>query len=169
MALDTTIGGADADSYDTLAAFKAWADARSWTYGDDAALEVNMRRAVDYLEANYSFIGDRVSAAQALAWPRINGTVEGYSLQADEIPPKVIKAQRVLANLLNSGEEIFATVSGGAVIKQRDKVGPIETETEYNENTQRTQPKFPELDGLLAGYTTASRSETWGNGRVRLG
>jgi hypothetical protein len=77
MSLDTTIGGATAESYadvtfaDTYFAFTP--RLAVWTaVGDDEAKEIQLREAMRFIEG-LDYIGARASAAQALDFPRYGG------------------------------------------------------------------------------------------------
>lgn len=43
--------------YLTVAQYKTWADARGYTYGDDAAIEAAITIATDFIDMNYTFKG----------------------------------------------------------------------------------------------------------------
>lgn len=156
MALDTTIGGSAADSYATLAEYQAYATAMGWTLsGDDAADEINLRRAAVMNDASYYWVGYRASETQALQWPRdYAGTVDGYSFDNDEIPQPVKNAQMEMAYLVQGGANPFASAAGGTVIRLREKVDVIEKETQYAESSGAGATTFPGVDRMLRGYTS---------------
>lgn len=158
MALDTTIGGASADSYGTLAAYQAYGAARGWALGaTDAADEINLRRAVQAIDRQYSFVGYAQYQTQALDWPRVTTVyVDGWPIDPDSIPQDVVYAQFELAYLLQGGLDPFATVTG-VVSASRKKVGPIETETEYTGGL--STPRLVAVEGLLAPYLVAGRGQ----------
>lgn len=158
MALDVTTGGPSSDSFGTLAAYQAYGAARGWTLGaTDAADEINLRRAVQYLDRSYSFVGMRQYQTQALAWPRlVDDLVKDWPIDPDTIPQDVIYAQFELAYLIQGGLDPFATVTG-VVSASRKKVGPIETETEYTGGL--TTPRLVAVEGLLAPYLIAGRGQ----------
>ena len=79
----TLVSGAD--SYVTLAEFKAWADKRGVTYGTDSAVTQQIYRAMDYIES-LNFIGEKSDENQALQWPRDQVVIDGYYIDSDEMP-----------------------------------------------------------------------------------
>jgi hypothetical protein len=81
-----------ANSYVTLAEFKAWADARSIDYGTDAEVTAQLYRAMDYLES-LSYKGVKANEDQELQWPRYGVILDSYDVQSDEIPNKLKIAQ----------------------------------------------------------------------------
>lgn len=157
MALDTTIAGASADSYGTLAEFQAYAASQGWTLtADTATQEVHLRRATAYLDRTYRFKGLRVERNQALEWPRYVDEFDdsGFVIPSDEIPQKIKNAQFELAWVAHGGTDLLATVTSGAVKVQRERVGPLESETEYFGNL--TRPAYPAVAGLLREYIRGS-------------
>ena len=55
---------ADADAYHTAMGNTAWT-------GTDAAKEIALRRATQYLDNRYTYRGTRLTSTQALEWPQI--------------------------------------------------------------------------------------------------
>lgn len=158
MALDTTIGGTSADSYGTLAEYQAYGTSMGWTLsGDDAADEVNLRRAAVVIDRQYSFRGYQQYETQARDWPRLDvGYVDGWYVDADTIPTDVKNAQFELAYLIQGGLDPFATING-AVKMTRAKAGPVETETEYAGSLG--VPRIVAVEGLLGPYLSAGRGQ----------
>lgn len=80
---------ANANTYVSLAEYKAWADARGVTYSDnDTTVEQQILRAMDYLE-RLGFIGNKANENQPLQWPRTEAQIDGYYADATEIPKEV--------------------------------------------------------------------------------
>lgn len=79
---------ANANSYITVAEFKAWADSRGITYGTDEAVEQAILRAMDWFERQF-FIGNKANENQLLQWPRTEALIDGYYADATEIPKEV--------------------------------------------------------------------------------
>lgn len=150
MALTTTPGATDADSYATLAEFETRATAMGWTLtGDDAAKEVNLRRAAIYLDGAYEWTGIKATDGQALQWPRFLDEEDKESQYFDTatIPPAIKQAQMEVAYIINSGTDPFAIQSVGAVKRKRVKAGPVETETEYTSSA--VYARFRAVDFLV--------------------
>lgn len=93
MALTVEDGSlvANANSYVSVANFVSWADDRGITYPAVPELEQKILRAMDYIES-LNFLGQKHEETQALQWPRDQVTIDGYSVDSDEIPPEVKKA-----------------------------------------------------------------------------
>ena len=160
MALDVTIGGTSADSFITLSEMRAYWLARNVDLSAvaDAGLEANLRRAAQWITQSYNFVGLRQYQYQTLAWPRLTPhLVEGWPINPDTIPQDIKDAQAELAYLIYGGADPFATVNGGAVVRQKSKAGPVEAETEYT-NVRET-PRFVAIEGLLARYTVFGGSQ----------
>ena len=157
MALDTTIGGASADSYGTLAAYQAFLTAYGRTGGTDTADEINLREARRYLDFAYIWRGDKVTSTQALKWPRvITGYVDGFSVSSETIPQPIIDAQFEMAYLTQQGATPYATLENGAVTRKKEKVDVIEEDTTYSE-ASRERAAYPLIDGIVADYVETKR------------
>ena len=132
MALDTTIGGATADSYVTLAEYQARAAAFGWVLDASATVnEVNLRKARLSNDMTKAYIGYRVSQSQALEFPRFyDGLVNGYPMPIDAIPQAVKNAQMDMAYLIQGGADPLASIEG-VIAKESAKAGPVEVSTEY--------------------------------------
>ena len=158
MALDVTVGGASSDSYGTQAAFQAYvvANIDAAYSGVVATNEVNLRRATQYLDRKYRFVGYQQYETQALAWPRLTSAlVDGWSIDPDTVPQDIIDAQFELAYTIEvDGIDPFATLTTGAVTRTMSKAGPVSTETEYDAG--RSTPRIVAVDGLLAPYVTSA-------------
>ena len=153
MALDTTIGGASADSYGTLAAYQAYGASMGWTLsGTDAGDEINLRRAAQYLDRMNDFIGQKQYQYQALAWPRlVNGLVDDWPINPDTVPTDIIHAQFEAAYLLQGGLDPFATITSS---RKRATVGPITVET-----VPTGKPRLVAVTGLLSKYVVAGQGQ----------
>ena len=169
MTLNTAIGGADADSYGELADFETYATSMAWPLtGTEVAKEANLRRAAMFLDREYDWLGTRVSSTQARAWPRYVASTDkdGYAIASDTIPQAIIEAQFELAYLENRGNDLLAYVSGAAVKKTRVKVGPIDEETEYREDSG-TEGRIRAVEGLVRQYLSGALPGS-DSGSVRL-
>jgi hypothetical protein len=163
MALDTTIGGASSDSYDTLEAYVAYVVANidaAFAGGD----EVSLRRAAQYLDRRFQFFGYKQYETQARAWPRITGQiVDGWPIDADTIPQAIKHSQFEAAYAFEvEGLDPLAALTTGTVKRTRSKAGPVETETEYEMG--RSTPRLVAIEGLLRGYVMGGV----GGAQVRL-
>jgi hypothetical protein len=150
LTVETGIGLAAADSYVTLAAYQAYGAARGWTLGaDDAADEVNLRRAFDGINRLWSYLGGAEAEDQAGAFPRTLWT---------GVPQRVQDAQCELAYLMQGGLDPFATIDSSAT-SETIKVGPISI---GGESLPTGRPRIVAVEGLLRPYLGA------GPGQVRV-
>lgn len=149
---------ANADSYVTLAAYQAYGAARGWTLGtDDAADEINLRRAFDGINRQWSYRGELVNeATQAGAWPRyMSAFSSGYVVPSNEIPQRVKDAQCELAYLVQGGLDLFATI-GSSTTSEMIKVGPI---TIDEETLPSGKARVVAVEGLLRPYLGAGAGQ----------
>ena len=153
MALDTTIGGASADSYATLAEYEARATAMGWTLEDtDAANEVNLRRAAVALDASFSWVGIKQYRTQARGWPRsVAELVDDWPVAADTIPVAIKEAQMEMAYLIQGGADPLATYEGGV---KREKIDVIEVEY-----TAKGRPRYDAVNRLVRDYVAVSSGQ----------
>lgn len=159
MALDTTIGGASADSYATLAEYQAYVTAQGFVplTGTDGAQEAELRRAAVVIDDTYSFIGLQQYQYQARAWPRlVRQLVDDWPIDPDTIPDAIRRAQMEMAYQIHGGADPFATYDG-AVKRKREKVDVIEEETEYTGGKGR--PMFTGVDRILRDYITSGAGQ----------
>ena len=142
MALVTTIGGSTANSYvsisDAVSIFGGWLNTSAWDAADATSREKALRQAATRLQRE-TWVGSRVTATQALAWPRTGAAKPdsqasfvasgligvGWSawFDSDEIPDDVKTAQCLLAlNYLNgygqsNGQAVESFTADGVSVK----------------------------------------------------
>lgn len=154
-------GLSDANAYISVAEFKAYHDERGNSYEaacKDSTIQQAIIRATDYIEKRWRnrWKGVRESEAQALAFPRVYLFDEdGYVI--DGIPAKLKQATaeyavRAITITLMPDPQIDDTSL--RVRRKREKVGPIETETEFAEEAPRDLRPYPAADRLLIDYVT---------------
>ena len=154
MALDTTIGGDSSDSYGSLADYEAYVvaniDANFNGHGHDATHELHLRRAAQYIDRKYSFIGLKQYQTQSRSWPRlVRDLVDDWPVNPDTIPTDIIHAQFELAYIFETdGLDPFATI-GARTKSEMIKVGPI---TIDEESLPTTTPRIVAVEGLLRSY-----------------
>ena len=154
MAIVTTVGDATANSYITVAEFEAfWTERNVNLAHSNAAKEAELVKAADYINREYTFVGERQYRYQAMAWPRLTGVylVKDWPIDPDTVPQDIKDAQAELAYIIHQGTNVFATVEGGAKVREKNKAGPVETEVEYT--NFRETPRFVAIEGLLSPYT----------------
>lgn len=186
MALVTTPGAVDADSYATLAAADAYFLARgiaTWT-GTDAVKEAALRRATTYLDNQYRgrWKGYKTAQTQALAWPRIGsggdsrfrspgdtfavyGVVDadGFEIPTNEVPTQIKNATIEAALLAIAGTTTLEPVlARGGMIKS-EQVGPIAVT--YMDGAPAVD-RYTAIEGLLRGLVNSTPGSSSGNVRL---
>jgi hypothetical protein len=150
MALDTTIGGTQSDSYGTLAAYEVYGAAMGFTLAaTEAANEVNLRRAATVIDRKNEFFGLQQYQYQARSWPRlVRGLFNDWPIDPDTIPVDIINAQFEVAYILQGGLDPFATIETSAT-SESIKVGPI---TIAGSNLPTSPARIVAVEGLLRAY-----------------
>lgn len=147
-------GKADAESYLTLAAFKAYCDARGLDYSGktDPQIEQALRIATAYLDNVYgpAFSGERLNGRdQALEWPR-NGATDkaGAEIDAASLPPEITSAAAEAAyRQLTVTGGLAPDAKPGSPVLKRIKAGSTELEYALSGASVTT---FPAIDNALS-------------------
>jgi hypothetical protein len=127
LILEDGSGRADANCYADTAFADGYHTPRGradWTAATVAAREAALIQASDALDATYSFRGHRLTAAQALAWPRCCAEDNSGRLITG-VPEAVRRACAELAWRALGGELLPDEARGGQVVSET--VGPIST------------------------------------------
>lgn len=158
MALVVESGsGADptANTYTDAAAARAYALARGVTLPvDDAAVEAQLLRGMDYLEAQRArYQGTKTQpGVQPLQWPRIDVQIDGADFPSDAIPRELIAAQSQLCIEQQNGATLMQGSDGRVVV--REKVDVLEVQYASPDQFAATgvggTPSYPAVDALLA-------------------
>jgi hypothetical protein len=142
-----------AESYVTVAAFKAYHVARgNGVEPSDLDLERHLRLATEYIDLTWGHLvrGFPLTEGQALVFPNTQFT--------EPLPLYLIRATHEYAwfSINNSlFHDVVETEAGaGGVIKLREKLGPIETETEYADPgiggaVKPSRPRVGKADRLM--------------------
>jgi hypothetical protein len=101
LVLDATVGGANSNSYITVARANEISEYDILTTVDWFVADVDDKiralvsatRQLDTLP----WVGERATTTQALAWPRVNAVINGRTVATDEIPIEVEQATYDLA------------------------------------------------------------------------
>ncbi len=129
-------GLADAEAFCSVAFADTYLATRGytlWATMSEAEREQALRRSADYMEQLYRerWAGYRINTTQSLSWPRyevpMKDAAGGYMLayyESDEVPLIVQQANALLAYKA-AGGDLSPDIGR---LKQRVKVGPIETE-----------------------------------------
>lgn len=159
LTVETGLGLADAESYVSVAEFKAYAALVGYDYTTpaytDTQIEQALRRATIWLDARYrsAFQGEWTVSTQALEWPRAGVVYRREGVDAYSIPDKLKNALCEAAWRELADHGTLSTDQSGDQIK-RDRVG--DTETEFRAGAVNARPWLPVIDDLLAGLLKGS-------------
>lgn len=146
-------GKADAESYISVSDAASYLSDRGYSafaaLATDALKEAALRKATDYMEQAYRtrWKGTRVTATQALSWPRLYVEREDYYVPGDEVPVEVKNACALLA-LKSIDGDLNADLTQGVV---REKVDVLEVE--YDQNSPQ-YVRYRAIDNMLAVFFT---------------
>lgn len=109
-------------------------------------------KATDYVEFRWGRRyrgGPRTTEDQGLLWPRLSAfDDDGYALEG--VPLKLQQAIAEYALRASLAELAPDPTVDATVIRLREKVGPIEEETEYRESGGQVRIKpYPKADGIM--------------------
>ena len=130
MALDATVGGANANSYVTVAEAAAYylthLYSSAWTTLTNEQKEAALISATRVLDANQCFTGVPASETQALVWPRAGMfNRNGVAIPENVIPTELKYAVFELAlNLVAQNVTVMTSVQAQGLTKL--KAGPVE-------------------------------------------
>lgn len=130
----------------------------SWT-GSDAVKEQALRKATEYLDNHYQWIGDIYLTTQTLNWPRTFAYDSQGRAVNNIVPSKVENAAAELALLALSEDLVPVTTSSDYA--KREKVGDLEIE--YRDSAPASR-QFTNVDRILSGLYTSKA----GSGVVSL-
>lgn len=145
---------ANANSYVTVAEFKAHHDDRGQSYGTatDPTIQQALVKATTYLDSRFRFVGDRLNGrSQTTQWPRSSAYDADKDL-VNGIPPEVKQAcceyaLRALSTPLNP--DPVRDDSGALVTMRKEVVGPLEATVQFQGTAQPQLPRYPAADLLL--------------------
>ena len=105
--LKATPGAVDANAFATraeaVATFESRQSSRAWASASDAQQDAALIEATTEMEQRIVWRGEKASAAQALAHPRIGLTRDGVAVAFDSIPQELVRAVSLYADFLLSG------------------------------------------------------------------
>lgn len=155
LIVETGAGLADAESYISVSDAASYLSDRGYSafaaLATDALKEAALRKATDYMEQAYRtrWKGTRVTATQALSWPRlyverIDGT---YYYPGDEVPVEVKNACALLA-LKSIDGDLNADLTQGV---KREKVDVMEVEYD---SASPQYVRYRAIDNMLSVFIT---------------
>ncbi|MBK3745289.1 hypothetical protein G3A39_39590 [Paraburkholderia aspalathi] len=169
MALNTTPGAENADSYVDVDYFRAYCERIGHDIDDKDATQIEqaLRRGTAWIDATYGlrFIGEPTDIEQALEWPRKNAVWRGSTLPDGIIPRQVKNAACESAwRELTAPGSLSPDYDGSEQIKRtRKKVGDLEKEVEYADSASTKDaavPVFAVIDGILSGLMVPAPGST---------
>lgn len=124
LTVENGTGLSDADSYITVAAFKAYADDRGYSYAGytDTQIEQKLRLGTQYVDTIQRYKAQRLVASQSLEFPRLE-LYDWSGILVEGVPLRVKNATAELAFRALSGE-LYADLDRGGQV-QSESVGPI--------------------------------------------
>ena len=151
-----------ANSYVSVSDTRAFATARGIVLPvADAAVEVLLTKALDYIEAlRAEFQGNKLSAAQTLQWPRSGVTVDSFPVAIDAIPDVLPKAQAQLACDVFALGTLMPTGDGRVVIEERVE-GAVDIKY-ADHGDSNPQPQLTAARHLLAPLLLGGESMGFG-------
>lgn len=159
LVVEDGTGVPGADSYVSIAEADAYASANglpAWATATTTQKEVALRRATQYVDANYRFRGSRLNLNQPLEWPR-GDVLAGLGLSSAywfTWPPRGLKEAVIEAAAKSLSAPLFVDQESREV--KSEKVGPIAVT--YAGDRFGGQTRFPLVDLLLREITIGSRS-----------
>ena len=119
-----------ADTYVSRADFITYAASKGVTVADEAASDVYLFKAAQYIDHHESGLkGDKTTRDQAMSYPRANLVLDGFTWDSDEIPRQVILCQQELALDLIAGIDIWNRPQSKSQGVKRQRVeGAVEVE-----------------------------------------
>jgi len=144
-----------ANTYVTLAEFKAWADERGITYDNDAAVTKHIYRAMDFIERQ-NFQGRKANETQPLQFPRTDVIIDGYYVDANEIPKELKIALYEQINIEHLGYSNLATVDRRTI---SESIGDISVTYANNSSSKTDTPALTyALKKLIISPQTVTRA-----------
>lgn len=145
-----------ADTYHDDRGNSAWAPLPA----DDKARAII--KATDYIDKRFGrqFRGFRSQKAQSLEWPRTGAfDNDSYAFTSEDIIPRQLQkacSEYALRTIAKSELAPDPTTSGtGAVVMEKEVVGPIETERRYSGSLNRTTNSVLLSDANIPEYPAA--------------
>lgn len=152
-------GVSAATSYLTVEALKQYWENQGYSYEDLTTTDIQrlLNKATSYIDNNYrkGFPGYRQYDNQTLEWPRTGAYyLDDYTINENTIPSEVKNAVGEASYLLNTGEDLTASISKvGKIKKSRVKVDVIEEELEYTEGSGLYSNIYTIIDDALSRIT----------------
>lgn len=150
-------GLSTAETYITVAEFKAYCDARGHSYSGytDLQIEQAMRRAATYINS-LNYYGSVVSDDQGMAWPRRYLT----NIESNVVPRQIkwAQAEATLRELASPGAMFPDLERGGQIIQKTESVDGVVSESVTYAAGASASTVFTIIDRMLAGFLAGGGS-----------
>jgi hypothetical protein len=146
----------NANSYISAQEFLDWMDARGYQCEhSESHIEEHILKAMDYIES-LNFMGIKYTREQPLQFPRDRLFIDGYSVEANEIPKELKEALYNATKADHDGDLATQPVERQTV---KEKIGDIEVEYKSNSSMRRQTPGLSNaLRKLVIPATMVSRA-----------
>lgn len=159
----------NAESYisvdDATAYLTAIGEGTEWSALSVAEQEAALRLATSWIDGHYGWPGQIKVNDQALAWPRVGAIdCDERLIDPDSVPVRVANATAWVAKEGGTGAIDLSSVNtDGRIKRTHDKVGPLESEIEYESGgAPGGEVSLPFVDSLLRClYTTKMGNSQW--------
>lgn len=161
---ETGAGLSNSNSYASVAQADSYFADRGnadWAALTTTEKEQALIKATDFIEATYrsAWKGGRVTSTQALSWPRVEVSADGFPIPSNIVPLPVTKACAELAIRATAGTLL---ADQGQQVK-REKVDVLEVEyQDYSDPTER----YPAVNRLLLPFLLSSSGSGFASFRV---
>lgn len=161
MALNTTPGDQDADSYVSVADCAAYAAKKGLAFPASPAdpAEQALRRATAWIDATYRirFPGAATDVWQSLEWPRAGVVYRGEAYDETKIPQQIKDAtcEAAIREIAKPGILSPDRQRGGAI--KEIQAGSVDITFADNAPIETT---FTAIDGLLSGFLLPAKGKT---------
>ncbi len=146
----------NANSYITVQEFLDWMIARGYPCEHaESHVEEHILKAMDYIES-LNFMGIKYTKEQPLQFPRDRLFIDGYSVEANEIPKELKEALYNATKADHDGDLATQPVERQTV---KEKIGDIEVEYKSTSSMRRQTPGLSNaLRKLVIPTTMVSRA-----------
>ena len=142
---------ANSDSYVSRADYIAYAASVGVTVADDAAADVQLIKAAEYIDRHEDNLkGSTVERGQSMAFPRNSLFIDGWSWSSSEIPRQVTLCQMIFALDINAGDDLYNRPQNPNLITKSEEIaGAVSVEYAVGDNTGQKLSKNSTGDALL--------------------
>lgn len=158
----------DASTYALVATVTAeldlLGDPTTWTALAVEAQEDACRSVTLWLDRKYRGLwkGERRTADQALAWPRVNVFDEdGFHVSSTALPSELVTAMSVMCGKVADGESVDVDQTLQSIKREAIQAGPVEKDITYT-GSKKFGKVYPIIDEILTPIITNSQHSLLG-------